>query len=100
MCFLLCLQNFSVLLTRHNPQTDSNAHFIVQPKMGSKSHIVQPAAQRRVRAPHRQSWQRQYESAFFGGNSYFQGRTFITLTLYSSAYFTAMTPSYTCWWYS
>ena len=40
------------MLTRHNPQTDSNAHFIVQPKMGTKGHVVQPAPQRRVRTPH------------------------------------------------
>lgn len=39
--------NFSVLLTRHNPETDRNAHFIVQPKMGTKCHVAQGTPQRR-----------------------------------------------------
>ena len=49
VCLAVLLQNFTVLLTRHNPETDSNAHFIVQPKMGLKSHVVQSATHRRVR---------------------------------------------------
>ncbi len=42
----VCLQNFNVILTQHNPARDKNVHFIVQPKMTAKDR--QLIAQRKV----------------------------------------------------
>jgi hypothetical protein len=42
----VCMQNFNVILTQHNPARDKNVHFIVQPKMTAKDR--QLIAQRKV----------------------------------------------------